>query len=145
MIVDTSAIVALIQREPEAAAIDQVLRRTSRTRISAATLVELHIVIDSRTTPEQRRLIDSLLDAYGIEVVPFNTEHAEIARAAYRDFGRGSGHRAKLNLGDTYSYALASAEHDTLLYVGDDFTHTDLRSALDSEVAPDPQSRTKSP
>lgn len=130
MIVDTSAIIALVQREPAAAAIDRALRAAVRPRMAAPTLVELYAVLDSRSTPELRRTVNALLDAYGIDVVPFTAEHAAIARDAYRDFGRGSGHRAKLNLGDTYSYALAAAERQPLLYVGDDFAHTDLLSAL---------------
>jgi len=115
MIVDTSAIAALIGREPEAETIDRALRAAGRPRISAATLVELHAVVDARTTPEQRRAVDALLEAYDVEVVPFTAEHAAAAREAYRDFGRGSGHPARLNLGDSYSYALASVEGDCLL------------------------------
>lgn len=64
------------------------------------------------------------------EVVPVDADHVRVARAAYRDFGRGSGHPAKLNLGDCFSYALASITGEPLLYKGDDFGYTDVRSAL---------------
>lgn len=130
MIVDTSAIVALVSKEPGWQQIDAELRRSERTRISAATLVELHAVLDRRLAPEQRRMVDFLLDEYGVAVEPLTAEHARVAREAYRDFGRGSGHAAHLNLGDVFSYALAVASGEPLLFVGDDFTRTDVVPAL---------------
>ena len=74
-------------------------------------------------------MVDRLLAAYGIEIETFDAEQARIAAQAYRDYGRGSGHRAQLNVGDSYSYALAHVAGEPLLFLGDDFIHTDLRSA----------------
>lgn len=130
MIVDSSAIVAVLVGEEPAAAIERVLAAHA-SKISAATLVELRAVIGGRLGPTGLRALDMLLRAYATEVVSFDPTHAEIASAAYRDFGRGSGHPAALNLGDTFSYALAYASDEPLLYVGEDFVHTGIRSALD--------------
>ncbi|GII99748.1 ribonuclease VapC [Sediminihabitans luteus] len=130
MIVDTSAIVAILTGEEGAEALSSALLDAGGAQISAATLVELFAVVDSRSAPEQRRRVDALLAAYRITVTPFTAEHAAVAREAYRDFGRGSGHPARLDLGDCYSYALAAVAKEPILFVGDDFTRTDLRSAL---------------
>jgi ribonuclease VapC len=130
VIVDTSAIVALMLREPRTAEIVGALREAPSLRMSAATYVELCAVVDNRRSPNQRRHLDALLEACQIEIVPFTSEQAQVARDAYRDYGRGSGHKARLNLGDAYSYALAATAKEPLLFVGDDFTHTDLVPAL---------------
>ena len=130
MIVDTSAIVAIVRREPGWEVLSEALKSDPAPRMSAATLVELYAVVDSRTSPGNERRLDTLLAAYGIVIEPFTPDQAKLARAAYRDFGRGSGHPAKLNMGDCFAYALAAERRDTLLFVGDDFGHTDLVSAL---------------
>ena len=88
-------------------------------------------VVEARRDPVTARVVDTILSRFGIEIEAFTREHAELARAAYRDFGRGSGHRARLNFGDCISYALATATGEPLLYKGDDFGHTDIRSALE--------------
>ncbi|SDR87701.1 Uncharacterized protein, contains PIN domain [Paraoerskovia marina] len=129
MIVDTSAIVAVLLDEPAAPAIAELLL-TETSAMSAATLVELGAVVGGRLPPQQRRRLDALMELWEIEIVPFDAVQAEIARGAYRDFGRGSGHAARLNLGDCYAYALASDRGEPLLFVGDDFSHTDLTPAL---------------
>jgi len=129
MIVDTSAIVAILLGEPGSDDLVRAVLADPHPRMSAATFVELAAVAAQRTAPEQRRRFESLLDRLGIEVVAMTPEHARIAADAYRDFGRGSGHPARLNLGDCFSYALASAEDAPLLHVGDDFRHTDIRTA----------------
>jgi len=129
MIVDTSALVALWRQEPGWEAINQKLVDDPKPLVSAATLVELYIVLDSRTGPENRRRLNEWLDALGIVIEPFDRAQAEVARAAYRDYGKGSGHPAHLNMGDCFSYALASVTHQPLLFVGDDFNHTDLVAA----------------
>ena len=129
MIVDTSAVVAVILGDPPAEDIDRVLRAAGGARMAAPTYVELGAVVDRRG-PNVRRLVEELLDAYRITVEPFGAEEARVAREAYRDFGRGSGHPAALNLGDTFSYALAVHSGEPLLFVGSDFSHTDVRSAL---------------
>lgn len=130
MIVDTSAVVAVFLAEPHSERIvDLLFDRPAA--MSAATLAELGIVI-GRLAPQHNRRLDALLVDCEIEIVPFTAAHAALARTAYRDYGRGSGHPARLNLGDCFTYALAVDRRDELLFVGDDFTHTDLIPALES-------------
>lgn len=121
MIVDTSALVAILTGEVEAEDLLRVLVETSPCRISAATLFEATTVLDSRAAPQQRRRLDDLLATAVVEVVPFDGEQAAVARQAYLDFGRGSGHPARLNLGDCFAYALHRVTGEPLLYKGDDF------------------------
>lgn len=130
MIVDTSALVAIFLGEPGHEALVDVLLAEDSVEIAAPTLVELYAVLDRRSSPEDRRRLDALLETLGIRVAPFSQEHARLAREAYRDFGRGSGHPASLNLGDCFAYALAAERRAPLLFVGDDFTHTDVRPAV---------------
>ncbi|WP_404430661.1 type II toxin-antitoxin system VapC family toxin [Microbacterium lacus] len=130
MIVDSSALVAIALDEATADLLREAIVRAGSCVVSAATLVEASIVIDSRGNPVAVRLFDELTRSRALTVVPFTPEHAQIARQAYRDFGRGSGHPANLNYGDCFSYALAAERREPLLYVGDDFSHTDIRSAL---------------
>jgi len=129
MIVDSSAMVAIAKGEPLAARLSRLLMDEGSASISAATYVELGIVLDHRATPEEMRQVDSMLKAYGIEIVPLTPSQATIARAAYRDFGKGSGHPAHLNMGDCFSYALATEMDEPLLFVGDDFIYTDVTPA----------------
>lgn len=129
MIIDSSAIVALLLEEPHAEEIDRVLVMHA-SKMSAATLVEVRAVIGGRLGPAGLRALDVLLRTYATEIVAFDPAQAGIASAGYQDFGRGSGHSAGLNLGDTFSYALAHATDEPLLHVGDDFAHTGIRSAL---------------
>lgn len=129
MIIDTSAIVALLLAEPEATEIARLLAE-GPARMSAATLVELHAVAASRLSAVQHRRLERLLVEAEVEIVPFTEDQARVAGQALRDFGRGSGHPARLNPGDAYTYALAATTGEPLLFVGDDFTHTDLESAL---------------
>ena len=86
-------------------------------------------MVDSARDPIASRMLDDLIDNFKIVVEPFTAEQAEIARQAYRDYGKGSGHRAQLNFGDCFSYALARVKREPLLFKGDDFVHTDVRSA----------------
>lgn len=135
MIVDSSAVVAIIRDESDAlvharALAEAALSDPPSGKISAATLVELSIVVDSTKNPVTSARLDEILADNQVAVVPFTAEHARTARQAYRDFGRGSGHPAKLNMGDCFSYALAKVTREPLLYKGDDFVHTDVRSAL---------------
>jgi ribonuclease VapC len=131
LIVDTSALVAILRKEPEEPSFGRILDDAESLRISAATYLELSIVIDSRQDPAMSRKIDDLLDRFSIEIEPVTAEQARIARQAYRDYGRGSGHAANLNFGDCFSYALARAKREPILFKGDDFGHTDLRSAVE--------------
>jgi len=130
MILDTSAIVAILRGEPDSGALTDAILSDAAPKISAATAVELYAVADGRGQPAQARRVDALLEALNVQLVPFDAAQARLARAAYRDFGRGSGHPARLNLGDCFSYALAAQTGEPLLFVGHDFTATDLRPAL---------------
>lgn len=132
MIVDSSALVAIVRGEDAAEELLAAILSADACRISAATYVEASVVIDARRSPTATRRFDELMATTPIEVVELTAAQATIAREAYRDFGRGSGHRANLNFGDCFSYALAIDRREPLLYVGDDFVHTDVRSALDS-------------
>jgi ribonuclease VapC len=129
VIVDTSAIVAIALNGPERERLIDVLLDASEPKISAATAVEVAAVLIRRMAPEDFRRVQRLIDQLGIQTVPFDAEQAASATRAYRDFGRGSGHPAGLNLGDCYSYALADVTGESLLYVGDDFSHTDILAA----------------
>lgn len=133
MIVDTSALVAILRGEPNADRYVDALISSSRPRMSAASLVEASVVVDANRDPVLSRRLDELLDAAGVHIEPLTEDHARIARQAYRDFGKGSGHPAGLNLGDCFSYALAAASGEPLLFKGDDFSHTDLSPALGAD------------
>lgn len=129
MIVDTSALVAIAFQEPGHERLAAALADAGSRRISAATLVEFHAVVDRHTSPLTRRRADAVVEAFRIEVEPFTAEQAAVAREAYRDLGRGSGHPARLDLGDTFAYALATVTGEPLLFAGNDFAATDVRPA----------------
>ncbi|QIV80371.1 type II toxin-antitoxin system VapC family toxin [Mycolicibacterium frederiksbergense] len=129
MILDTSAIVAIALNEPERDRLIDAILDATAAKISAASMVEISAVLMRRMAPEDLRRVERLIDQLGIETVAFDAEQAARATRAYRDFGRGSGHPAGLNLGDCYSYALADVTGEPLLYVGGDFAHTDIASA----------------
>ena len=126
MIVDTSAVVAILRDEPGAEVLSRAILANTSPKMSAGTAVELYAVADQRGAPAQGRRVDALLETLRIKVVAFDEEQAQLARAAYRDFGKGSGHRAGLNLGDCFTYALAAQLGEPLLFVGEDFSYTDL-------------------
>ena len=94
--------------------------------MSAANYLEAAIVVDANRNPLLSRRLDGLMVQTDMIVEPVTREQADIARAAYRDFGRGSGHPAALNFGDCFAYALAKAMREPLLFKGDDFSHTDV-------------------
>lgn len=129
MIVDSSALIAILLDEPEAASFVGLLLRTSP-RVSAGTLVELAAVGTRRFHGRLDGQIDDLFTTFALSVVAVSPEQATIARAAYRRYGIGTGHPAGLNFGDCFSYALAKATRQPLLFKGDDFPHTDIVSAL---------------
>ena len=127
MIVDTSALVAILRDEPEAREFAIAIAEAERRRISAANYLESAIVIDGSRDPIASRRFDDLLREAEIVIQPVTEEQARIAREAYRDFGRGSGHPARLNFGDCFAYALAMSTAEPLLYKGDDFLHAGMR------------------
>ena len=132
MIVDSSAILAIIKGEPEGPAFAVALEEADVLRISAANFFETSILVDSYESPTLAARFEELMQRAKIAIEPFTAEQARIARQAYRDYGKGSGHKANLNFGDCFSYALAREKWEPLLYKGNDFVHTDLRSALDA-------------
>lgn len=131
MIVHTSVIVAILRREHHAAAFERMLAGSPGARMSAATYVELGIVIDGARDPVQSSALDALLEAAQIQVEPLTERQARIARDAYQRFGRGSGHAARLNMGDCFAYALARDLHEPLLFQGGDFTLTDIEIVIE--------------
>jgi ribonuclease VapC len=126
MIVDTSALIAILRDEPQAKALAIAIASAENRRLSAANYLEAAIVIDGSRNPIASRRFDDLLQEAEIVIEPVTEQQARVAREAYRDFGRGSGHPAQLNFGDCFAYALARTSGEPLLFKGDDFVHTDL-------------------
>ena len=128
MIVDTSVVIAVLRGESDAAEIAVALERADICRMSAVTYVETAVVTDSNRNPVLSRRLDDLLHDSRIQVESVTPRQAEIARYAYRDFGKGR-HKTGLNLGDCFAYALAKVKGEPLLFKGDDFNHTDVEVA----------------
>jgi ribonuclease VapC len=128
MVIDTSAIVAVLFNEPDAELYEAKIAHAEAPCISAASTLECCLVLEARHGPVGGTKLDTLLSEQGIEIVPFDGEQLAFARAAFRRFGRGR-HTAALNFGDCFSYALAKARRLPLLFKGADFAHTDIESA----------------
>ena len=126
MIVDTSALVAILYGEPEARGFVERIRAADVCRISVANHVELSMVVESQLGPNGTRQADAFLRRAGVVVEPVTLEQGDLARQAFLDFGKGR-HRAGLNFGDCFAYALAKATGEPLLFKGDDFALTDIR------------------
>jgi ribonuclease VapC len=131
VIVDSSAIIAVIRREADARRYTDALDHAGQTWMSAATYLEVAIVVDRDHDPVLSGQLDEFLNAAQIEIAAVSVHQAHLARAAYRDFGKSSGHAARLNFGDCFAYALAKDKGEPLLYKGDDFSRTDIRSVLE--------------
>ena len=131
MIVDSSAIIAILRNEPDAPAMIEALQEALVRRISAFTYVEAAVVADNDRNPLLSRRFDGLVRDAQLVVEPVTPRQAELAREAYRDFGKGR-HKAGLNLGDCFAYALAKEMDEALLFKGDDFQHTDVDAAADA-------------
>lgn len=129
MIVDASALIAIVKGEEDAALFEDALAEADRVAIGAPTLVEARLVL---TSLGERGLaaLGRVLEIAGVEVVAFDERHAARAHEAHRLYGRGSGHPARLNYGDCLAYAVASVEQRPLLFKGDDFSHTDLTPVI---------------
>jgi ribonuclease VapC len=130
VIVDSSALVAVLREESGSEIYDEAIVRAGSSRLSAANYVETALVIDGRRDPVVSRELDRYLRTMRVEVVDLTAPQARLARAAHRDFGRGSGHPARLNFGDCLAYALAKDVDEPLLYKGDGFVHTDVIPAV---------------
>ena len=130
MIVDSSAIVAILREEPEWLDFSKALDSAKCVRLSAASYLETSIVLDKRRDPVLSAGLDDLIEDVEIVIEPVTAAQAKIARQAYRDFGKGSGHAANLNFGDCFTYALAREKREPVLWKGDGFGYTDLRAAV---------------
>jgi ribonuclease VapC len=126
VIVDSSALIAILRLEDDGRLYENAIERSPVNRISAGTYLEVSIVIDRARDPLVSRRLDEFLAEGTFIIEPVTASQARIARDAYRDFGKGSGHRAGLNFGDCFSYALARELNEPLLFKGDDFRHTDI-------------------
>ena len=129
MILDTSALVAILYREPESESFVQAIHDADACRISGASYVELSMVVETQLGPEGMRQAEAFFRRAGITIEPVTVEHGELARQAFLDFGKGR-HKAGLNFGDCFSYALAKANGEPLLFKGNDFPMTDIEAAL---------------
>lgn len=125
MVIDTSALVAMLTGEPDAARFELAVEADPVRLMSAASLCEAAIVIESRFGEPGGRELDLWLHRAGVDIVALDADQAEVARVAHRRFGKGR-HRAGLNFGDCFSYALARVSGQPLLFTGDDFPHTDI-------------------
>lgn len=130
MIVDSSALIAAIRDEPDAVPVTELLGAYGG-RISSATLVEARIAAFREGGAASLRRLDLFVRQAGPDVVAVDREQADVAADAYTAYGGGTGHPARLNYGDTFNYALAYVLDEPLLYVGDGFSRTDIRSALE--------------
>ena len=126
MIVDSSAMVAIVWAEPEAKPFIAAIVGSDRATMSAANYLEASIVIDRDRNPAISARLDATIHQLEIEIAPVTASQAKLARQAYRDFGKGSGHKAQFNFGDSFAYALAMERGEPLLYKGDDFEYAGL-------------------
>lgn len=126
MIVDTSALVAILRDEAGGEVFSRIIAASPIVRISAGTYVELGVVIDATVNPVLSGALDRLLEESRVSIEPVTESQARIARTAYQRFGKGSGHAARLNFGDCFAYALARDLREPLLFKGDDFRLTDI-------------------
>jgi ribonuclease VapC len=128
MVIDTSAVVAILTREPESRAFIESIEAADSRSMSTATFVEASIVIEARYGADGVRDLDLFLDRAGVDLISVDAEHAREARRAFSRYGKGR-HPAGLNFGDCFAYALATTAGEPLLYKGDDFSKTDVTSA----------------
>ncbi|MDR3531468.1 MAG: type II toxin-antitoxin system VapC family toxin [Rhodopila sp.] len=129
MIVDSSALLAMILNEPDEPRVAAAMVDAPALRMSVANWVEAAMVVDSRKNPRAKARFEDLIQELGMELVPVTVEAAYRSRSAHADYGRGN-HPAKLNYGDCFAYALAKLSGEPLLFIGDDFAQTDVEPAL---------------
>lgn len=125
LIIDSSALIAILRDEPEAGAFKRAMQSADTLQMSTATALEVYLV--ERAGRSDR--VTAFLAASGIQLVPFDGSHLDAARRALVRYGKGSRHPAQLNFGDCMAYALAKVTGEPLLFKGDDFTHTDVEPA----------------
>ncbi|MFC3581788.1 type II toxin-antitoxin system VapC family toxin [Sphingomonas hylomeconis] len=130
MILDTSAVIAILRNEPEARPFVEAMLAAETLWLSAGSWLELTAVTTRAADKHIGDAADLLLERFGVVIQDVTKEIAVVARDGYRSYGRGTGHAAKLNFGDCFAYALAKVTGEPLLFKGDDFTHTDIVPAL---------------
>jgi ribonuclease VapC len=135
MIIDTSAVISILHAEDDARDMALAIEQARSRRMSAANYLEAAVVIDASKDPVASRRFDELCAAAELSIEAVTFDQARIARDAYRDFGKGSGHKAGLNFGDCFSYALAKTTGEPLLFKGNGFIHTDVAAALPTTEA----------
>ncbi len=129
MVIDSSAVIAILFDEPEAESLLSQIAVAEVCRLSSASLVEIGIVLRRDAAVPRRAAFDEMLRLFSIKIKSVTEEQAYLALGAYDRFGKGTGHSAGLNYGDCFSYALAKQTGEPLLFKGNDFTHTDLDAA----------------
>lgn len=129
MIVDTSALVAIIRNEPEIAHFTDLISLQDNPAMSAASYLETGIVIDGQRDRISSERLDEVISMLQLAIISVTEAQAKIARLAYRQYGKGSGHKAQLNFGDCFAYALAIDTDRPLLFKGDDFSKTNVKVA----------------
>lgn len=129
MILDTSALLAILLLEPEASSFARMIEESSVTRLSVASYLEAAILVERRGDAVRRAMFDTFVQDFGIRLEPVTVPQIHLAHSAYRLYGKGM-HRAALNYGDCFSYALARSTREPLLFKGNDFGLTDITPAL---------------
>ena len=132
MIVDSSALLAVLNREPDAERYEAAILTAAPCRMSVANLLEVSIVVEGRGGSEAGHELDAFLESADIQPASVTAEHLEVARQAWRRFGKGR-HPAALNFGDCFAYALARVAGESLLFKGNDFSRTDIPAAITSQ------------
>ena len=133
MIIDSSAVLAILFADEDALDFARAIETAEARRMSAANWLETAIRVDIGGDPIASNAFDDIMREAGVIVEAVTVEQAEIARRAYRAYGKGTRHRAGLNFGDCFAYALAKTTGEPLLFKGDDFSRTDVRAALDAK------------
>jgi ribonuclease VapC len=130
MIIDSSAIIAILFGEPEAKMFFEVIEQSDYRLMGAPTLLEAAIVAKSKKGPDVLPRLDLLLDQLEVKTLSFSAEHAKIAKQAFLKYGKGQGHSAQLNFGDCMCYAMSKVEALPLLFKGNDFMKTDVKRVI---------------
>ena len=128
MVIDSSALVALLLAEPETEVFVTAIAAAGERLLSTASYLETAIVMTARAGPQARERLDTLIASLSVALVPFTPEQARLAVSAFQRYGRGAGHPASLNYGDCFTYALAKLTGEPILFKGNDFSHTDLHA-----------------
>ncbi|RJP32620.1 MAG: type II toxin-antitoxin system VapC family toxin [Candidatus Omnitrophota bacterium] len=127
MILDTSALIAILQNEPERNNLLDAIEKADLIKIASATVLEASIVMKIRHGEEGVKHLHEFLTKINAEEVPFTSEHRQYAEVAYAAYGKGQNHKAQLNFGDCFSYGLSKCMDEPLLFIGSDFAHTDIK------------------